>query len=60
MVDYRAYVLDKDGHIIKAEPLSCESDDEAVTAAQLFVDGHDVEIWQRARFIRRLPRKNNS
>jgi hypothetical protein len=49
---YRAFVVDKDGKL--SEPpqvLHCTDDDEAVKAAQRFVDGCNVEVWDRHRFI---------
>ena len=56
MLDYRAYMLDEDDHIIRFEPLVCASDDEAVASAKRLVDGHDVELWAGARLVARLER----
>ena len=48
---YRAYLLDQGGHVIKAVELVCEGDAAASQAARQLVDGHDVELWDRARKI---------
>jgi hypothetical protein len=52
---YRAYILDRDGHIKLAHPLACETDEQAIAAAQQYVDGHTVELWDRSRKIALLP-----
>ncbi len=57
MPDYRAYVLDRDRHIMGCEPLISDDDDAAIAAAERLVDGHDVELWQGARKVTTLPRK---
>ena len=48
---YRAYRI-KDNHITDA-PTVIEADTDAVAIEQAkqFVDGHDVELWQGARFV---------
>lgn len=51
MLEYRAYILDRDGHIQSFRPLFCADDDAAITAAGQFVDGHDVELWQANRKV---------
>jgi hypothetical protein len=38
--------------------MECSSDDDAISSAQQLLDGHDVEIWQRERFITRLKSKS--
>ncbi len=46
MPEYRAYFLDKTGHIAgPAKIIEAETDDQAVEAATPLVDGHDVEVW---------------
>ncbi len=54
MLEYRAYILDRDGHIQNFEPLSCADDAAALAAAEQLVDGHDVELWQADRMVARL------
>ena len=51
MPEYRAYLIDSDGHFHSAKPIEAPDDDAAVEAAKPLVDGHDVEVWQRDRKI---------
>jgi hypothetical protein len=51
MPEYRAYILDREGHIIRPVDLHCENDDEAKEKARQLVNGHDVELWQLDRKI---------
>ena len=55
---YRAYRI-KDNHITDA-PTVIEADTDAVAIEQAkqFVDGHDVELWQGARFVIGLRSKD--
>ncbi|MBR1215593.1 hypothetical protein [Bradyrhizobium sp. JYMT SZCCT0180] len=45
MKEYRAYLIDRDGHIKRRVDLVCEAEEVAVGRAKLLVDGHDVELW---------------
>jgi hypothetical protein len=57
MREYRAYILGIDGHrfIKTVEFLSDHPDDAtAMKAAEQFVDGHDVELWDRGRLVARF------
>jgi hypothetical protein len=54
MLEYRAYTLDEDGHIIGCEPVVCAGDDEAIASAERLVDGRDIELWAGVRLIIRL------
>jgi hypothetical protein len=56
MPDYRAYLVGDDGHF-EAVSLVCDDDADATEKAKRLVDGHDVELWQRARKIARFDRK---
>ena len=38
--------------------MECASDDDAIGRARQLLDGHDLELWQRERFITRLARKD--
>jgi hypothetical protein len=49
MPEYRAYILDREGHIIRPVDLHCENDDKAKEKARQLVNGHDVELWQLDR-----------
>jgi hypothetical protein len=61
MLEYRAYIVGHDGHLIGCEPLVCPDDADAIEKAKRLVDGHDVELWQRdrliAKFLRQLEHK---
>ena len=52
--EYRAYVVGTDGHFVSFRAFRCANDSEAVTWAKQLVDGHDVELWNRERFVKRL------
>jgi hypothetical protein len=41
---------------IAYEALACRDDDEAVATAKQFVNDHDIEVWCKDRFVRRLVR----
>jgi hypothetical protein len=56
--EYRAYVIGEDGHIASYRAFACDSDEEATFWAKQLVDGHDVELWSRDRFVIRLDRKS--
>jgi hypothetical protein len=55
MVGYRAYIMGKDDHIVGAHVIKANTDDEAVRLAKIYVDDGDVEVWQAARKVARLP-----
>ena len=54
MLDYRLYFLDDAGHIQGVVELDCADDAEAVQVAQTYADGRAMELWRRARWIRRF------
>jgi hypothetical protein len=54
MPEFRIYTIGRDGHFSDAKNIECADDQEAIQEAQQAVDGHDVELWQRGRFIVRL------
>jgi hypothetical protein len=54
MSDYRVYVIGNDGHFQKAISLDCRDDNAAIESAKQFIDGHDIELWQRDRRIARF------
>jgi hypothetical protein len=54
---YRAYIIGRDGHFIKAIALDCADDDAAREYAKQLIDGHEVELWQRDRKIAQFGRK---
>ena len=52
---YRAYRLSRNGSIDSAEIIRAESDDEARALARAMVNGHGIELWERARLLDRFP-----
>ena len=54
---YRAYIIGRNGHFDRAIELDCADDKAATESAKQFVDGHDVELWQRDRRIARFEAK---
>jgi hypothetical protein len=57
MADYRAYIVDHDGHFLTYAALECLDDEDAKQQAKQLVDGHDVELWQRDRKIETFRHK---
>ena len=57
MPAFRIYLVGRDGHFQSAKDIECADDQEAIQNAQQLVDGHDVELWERGRFITRLASK---
>ena len=51
MQEYRAYLLNPDGHIKRAIDLICPDEETAKNQAKQLADGHDVELWQLGRKI---------
>ena len=51
MVLFRAYVIGRDGHIVRRFEFEAASDDEALERARGLVDNHDVELWQGNRLV---------
>ena len=54
-MEYRAYLIDRDGHIVHRVDMLCDDDEAATVRAQLLVDIHTVELWHGARLVTRLP-----
>jgi hypothetical protein len=57
MPEYRVYIIGSDGHFQGSVPLICPHDDAAMEQAKQLMDGHDIELWQRARKIARFVHK---
>jgi hypothetical protein len=53
-VDYRVYIVGKDGHFIGVREIQASDDAAALKKATQYVDGRDVEIWERERQIGRI------
>ena len=60
MLQYRAYLLGVDGHIVHRVDLVCETEDEARERAKELVDGYDVELWLGATRIATFRHRLNS
>jgi hypothetical protein len=55
MLEYRVYLIGRDGHFKGVEPIVCTDDDEAIAAAKrLVIEGCNVELWQRDRKVTTL------
>ena len=54
MNEYRAYTVGEDGHIIASRAFKCADDSEAIVWTKQLVDGRDIELWSRDRFVIRL------
>jgi len=55
--DYRAYIvgIDRNFDFVRAEFLHNYPDDAtAIEAAKRLVDAHDIELWDRDRFVGRF------
>ena len=47
---YRAYLVDKAGHFHGVRVLEdCETDDKAIVMAKQYVNGCDIQLWDRGR-----------
>lgn len=51
---YRAYIVGLEGHYVGIRELQCDTDAQAIAEARKLVDGHDVEVWYRGKFLARL------
>jgi hypothetical protein len=57
MPEYRVFFLDPNTYITQPpEIIECADDQEAIQKAKQFIDGRDIELWEKARFIARFPR----
>jgi hypothetical protein len=56
MREYRLYCLDGAGKITGAEWIDADCDDEAVRIARDMNKPVACEVWQRTRFVARIPR----
>jgi len=59
-MDYRAYLLDEDDHIIDAQSFEAPNDEAALIHANQFAFDFDVEVWQRSRRVGLIPREPKS
>jgi len=54
MSDYRVYIIGADGQVVRAIQLNCRDDNAAIESAKQFINGHDIELWQRDRRVARF------
>jgi hypothetical protein len=55
MTDYRAYICNGPFNSIRTEFLHNHPDDAtAIAAAKQLADDHDIELWDRDRFVGRF------
>jgi hypothetical protein len=54
MLEYRAYLVDQDGHFAGFEPLVCSNDAEAIEKAKHLAEPSIIELWCRERLVIRL------
>jgi hypothetical protein len=57
MTEYKIKVIGALGHFARSFPIDCPDDKAAVESAKQFVDGHDIELWQRNRLLTRFDHK---
>ena len=61
MATYRTYLIHGKNHISKPpQIIECEGDDAAIAEATQYLDGHDLEVWDGARLVKRIPSKDAS
>jgi hypothetical protein len=53
-VEYKAYGIGPDGHIVDRVDLVCDDDGDAKERARQLVGVHPVELWQGERFLGRF------
>jgi hypothetical protein len=53
---FRAYLLDRNNHIVKAIDLQAEDDAAASDAALDLAKNGDVEVWEGSRLVVRIPK----
>ena len=51
---YRVIILGTNDSVLRVEPIAVETDDEALSQARAFVDGHAVQLWDGLRLIEHL------
>jgi hypothetical protein len=54
--EYRAYAVGPDDHFVGFHVFVAANDEVAFERARQLVDGHDLELWNGARFVAKLKR----
>jgi hypothetical protein len=58
VLDYRAFIIGRDGRVQSAIEFRSSDDAKAIEHAKQYVDGHDVEVWQLSRKVIQLKSPN--
>jgi hypothetical protein len=57
MPKYSVFFCDPTHYITQTpQIIECAGDQEAIQKAKQFIDGRDIELWEKARLIARFPR----
>jgi hypothetical protein len=59
MSNYKAYLISRDGHHIRAVDLECVDDDSAKRLAEQLTDFSNVELWEHARKVAKFGSKSD-
>lgn len=51
---YSAYLLNHLGRFLDVIELECSSDEDAMGKARNLVGDHEIELWDKARFLARM------
>jgi hypothetical protein len=51
MLNYRLYLLTRDGHITWAKDIDANSDETALELARMEDHKHNIEVWQGKRRV---------
>jgi hypothetical protein len=54
MIDYKVYFLSRAERVEEARDLDAENDTQAIRKAVELFDGRPMELWQRARVVRKF------
>jgi hypothetical protein len=56
-MEYRVFFLESDPYITQPPQfLECADDQEAIEKAKQFIDGRDIELWEKSRCVVRFAR----
>lgn len=59
MSNYKACLISRDGHHIRAVDLECVDDDAAKRLAEQLTNFSNVELWEHARRIAKFGSKSD-
>jgi len=55
VADYRLYGLDGVDKVASAVWIEADDDQAAIIAAKVIMNGRNGEVWQRGRFVAKIP-----